>query len=79
MTYSGWRFYMDTNVTKDDVVEGRNKYGSWDDDIDELAAAIDGREPGSRSNNRAAGSAPASDAVDEGFWRATRSQSKYGG
>ena len=63
----------------EDVAESRNKYGQWDDDSDALAAALDGREPRTSGRNVGDRVVPNSDAVDEGFWRATRdSDAKYG-
>lgn len=69
---------MGSNVTREDVVEQRNKYGRFDDDLDELAALLDGREPSPRSRNSIASPVQTSVDVDESFWRETRSESKYG-
>ena len=69
---------MGSNVTREDVVEHRNKYGIWDDSLDDFAGALNGEWPDHGSSRVDSRPVQDSVAVDESFWRATRSESKYG-
>lgn len=61
------------------VLEGRNKYGSWDDDVSDMADALDGREPRKRNDPRGGFGVSHTDSVDEDFMReAGNSRNKYG-
>jgi hypothetical protein len=78
---------MPSNVTREDVVERPNKYGTFDDDLDILADMLNGKEPAkpSRFDQRSTKdpvptvvSQEAERQLDESFWRQVNSESKYG-
>ncbi len=61
--------------------ESSRKYGDWDDDIqpDDVARALGGAGIDSRIGTESGAGLPASDAVDEDFFRDARSErGKYG-
>ena len=65
--------------TEFDLYESPNKYGRFDDDIDELVAGFAGRDAVRRSPNSAGAQSSGTDEVDEDFLRkAGNTDSHYG-
>lgn len=66
-------------MNKDDIFESPNKYGSWDDDLSELADSLAGRDVVRRDRVDDRTKSPKPDTVDEDFFSQTRdSNRKYG-
>jgi len=75
-----WNDSRGQNVVREIPVESPRKYGAWDDNVDDLADGLGRRESSRRSGDVAVPDLPASDSVDEDFFRTVRdSSSKYGG
>ena len=60
---------MAQDISKEDLYERPNKYGSWDVDLSELADCLAGRDPVRRDRAVRPVELQESDAVDETFLR----------